>query len=328
MSLHLHQSKITSLLIMLLMGSVFFIAPIYSQDLPTDPDDMFDIELMEDSLDLMLEDSLDLMLDDSLDLMLDDSLDLMLDDSLDLMLMDTTIFADLDETNPWTLNTGLSLRNRQVQNGVNLSGSQGLLSIGTELSHEGGFLVGFDAARRVGDSPGPQGWNARLGYQYAASDWLDLSAQFTRFGYPTDTINPVAGIPNMFSLSATAFSSGLMFDLTFDRMFGPESETINYLSATIMGMIQWENLRITPIASVVGTRYTIATRRLLINRPGRLQTISGIAMTSIGCALAYDISRQWSITATPMLLYTPQKGFSSDDMQATFVIGIRHLLEF
>lgn len=309
MRLKLQCSALFTLLIMIMMGSAFFISPMYSQDLPADPDDMFDIELLDDSLDVLLDDSLDILMSDT-------------------TLFEEEFFEDLEEEFPWTLNTGISLRNRQVQNGVDLSGSQGLLSIGTELSHEGGFLFGFDAARRVGDSPGPQGWNARLGYQYSASEWLDLSAQITRFGYPSDTINPVAGIPNMISLSATAFSSGFMVDLTYDRMFGPVSETINYLSATIMAMTQWGNLRITPIASIVGTRYTIATRRLLINRPGKLQTISGIAMTSLGCALAYDISRNWSLTSTPMLLYTPQKDFSSNDIQATFVIGIRHLLEF
>ncbi|NBO70552.1 hypothetical protein EBV26_08705 [bacterium] len=321
MSLKLHSFTIKTLLIISLMGSVVFFEPAYSQDLPADPDELFDIELSDDSLDIVL--------DDSLDMILNDSIDIVLDDSLDIILNDTTLFAEeFEEEVPWTLSSALSFRNRQVQNGVDLSGRQGLLSIGTELSHVGGFLCGFDAARRVGDSPGPQGWNARLGYQYSANDWLDLSAQFTRFGYPSDSINPVAGIPNMFSLSATAFSSGLMFDLTFDRMFGPESETINYLSATIMAMTQWGNLRITPIASVVGTRYTIATKRLLISRPGKLQTITGIAMTSLGCALAYELTKQWSLTATPMLLYTPQKGLSADDIQATFVFGIRHLLEF
>ncbi|MFN5113546.1 MAG: hypothetical protein ACK5EE_05495 [Ignavibacteria bacterium] len=309
MRLKLQCSALFSLLIMIMMGSVLVIAPANAQDLPTDPDDMFDIELIDDSLDIMIDDSLDILMTDT-------------------TLFEEEFFEDIEEEFPWTLNTSISLRNRQVQNGVDLSGSQGLLSIGTELSHEGGFLFGFDAARRVGDSPGPQGWNARLGYQYSANEWLDLSAQFTRFGYPSDTINPVAGIPNMISLSATAFSSGFMIDLTYDRMFGPVSETINYLSATIMAMTQWGNLRITPIASIVGTRYTIATRRLLVNRPGKLQTISGIAMTSLGCALAYDISRNWSLTATPMLLYTPQKDFSTKDVQATFVIGIRHLLEF
>lgn len=305
MSLMSHTSRIHTLLIMIMMGSVLVFMPMQSQDLPADSDDMFEIEIMEDSLDAYLDDSLDIILEDSL-----------------------MFEEEYEEVLPWTLSTGLSLRNRQVQNGVDLSGSQGLLSLGMDLSHEGGFLCGFDAARRVGDSPGPQGWNARLGYQYSAADWLDLSAQFTRFGYPSDTINPVAGIPNMFSLSATAFASGLMFDLTYDRMFGPVSETINYLSATIMAMTQWGNLRITPIASIVGTRYTIATKRLLINRPGKLQTVSGIAMTSLGCALAYDLSKQWSLTATPMLLYTPQKDFSANDIQATFVFGVRHILEF
>ncbi|MFM7158055.1 MAG: hypothetical protein ACKO0Y_09610, partial [Bacteroidota bacterium] len=225
MSLKLHSFTIQTLLIISLMGSVVFFEPAYSQDLPADPDELFDIELSDDSLDILLDDSLDIVLDDSLDIILNDSLDTVLDDSLDIILNDTTLFAEeFEEEVPWTLSSGLSFRNRQVQNGVDLSGRQGLFSIGTELSHVGGFLCGFDAARRVGDSPGPQGWNARLGYQYSANDWLDLSAQFTRFGYPSDSINPVAGIPNMFSLSATAFSSGLMFDLTFDRMFGPESE--------------------------------------------------------------------------------------------------------
>ncbi|MFN4915841.1 MAG: hypothetical protein ACK5HH_00145, partial [Ignavibacteria bacterium] len=111
-----------------------------AQDLPSDPDDMFDIEIIDDSLDLMLDDSLDLMLDDSLDL------------------EDTTWLADIyDEPLPWTLSSGIMLRNRQVQNGVNLSGSQGIMSIGTEASHIGGFLAGIDIARRVGDQPGPQG---------------------------------------------------------------------------------------------------------------------------------------------------------------------------
>ncbi len=309
MRLKLQCSVFYTLLIMFLMGSVFFIVPANAQDLPTDPEDMFDIEIIDDSLDVLLDDSLDILISDT-------------------TLFEEQLYNEFEEQYPWTLNTGISLRNRQVQNGVDLSGSQGLLSIWSELAHEGGAFLGFDAARRVGDSPGPQGWNARLGYQYSASEWLDLSAQYTRFGYPSDTINPVAGIPNMVSLSATAFSSGFMFDLTYDRMFGPVSETINYLSATIMAMTQWGNLRITPIVSVVGTRYTIAITRLLVKRPGKLQTTSGIAMTSLGCALAYDISRAWSLTATPMLLYTPQKDFSSKDVQATFVIGIRHLLEF
>ena len=322
-----------------------------AQDLPSDPDDMFDIEIIDDSLDLMLDDSLDLMLDDSLDLMLDDSLDLMLDDSLDLMLddsldlmlddsldlmlddsldlEDTTWLADIyDEPLPWTLSSGIMLRNRQVQNGVNLSGSQGIMSIGTEVSHIGGFLAGIDIARRVGDQPGPQGWNARIGYQYSASDWLDLGVQFTRFGYPTDSINPVAGIPNMFTLNATAMSSSFMIDLSYDRMFGAETETVNYLALTLMGMFQWGDFRFSPIASIVGTRYTIATRRLLIFRPGKLQTISGIAMTSLGFSMSYDLSDQWSLTASPMVLYTPQKDFSMQDVQTTIMFGIRHILEF
>ncbi|MFM7338483.1 MAG: hypothetical protein ACKO2H_00070, partial [Bacteroidota bacterium] len=180
MSLKLHSFTIQTLLIISLMGSVVFFEPAYSQDLPADPDELFDIELSDDSLDILLDDSLDIVLDDSLDIILNDSLDTVLDDSLDIILNDTTLFAEeFEEEVPWTLSSGLSFRNRQVQNGVDLSGRQGLFSIGTELSHVGGFLCGFDAARRVGDSPGPQGWNARLGYQYSANDWLDLSAQFT-----------------------------------------------------------------------------------------------------------------------------------------------------
>ncbi|MFN5093840.1 MAG: hypothetical protein ACK5ET_00175, partial [Ignavibacteria bacterium] len=163
MRLKLQCSTLFTLLIMIMMGSVLVISPVNAQDLPTDPDEMFDIELIDDSLDVMLDDSLDILMSDT-------------------TLFEEEFFEDIEEEFPWTLNTGISLRNRQVQNGVDLSGSQGLLSIGTELSHEGGFLFGFDAARRVGDSPGPQGWNARLGYQYSASEWLDLSAQFTRFG--------------------------------------------------------------------------------------------------------------------------------------------------
>ena len=93
-------------LLIMLMGSVFIFTSINAQDLPSDPDDMFDIEIIDDSLDLMLDDSLDLMLNDSLDLMLDDSLDLMLDDSLDLD--DTTWLADeYEEIKPWTLSSGI-----------------------------------------------------------------------------------------------------------------------------------------------------------------------------------------------------------------------------
>lgn len=290
-----------------------------AQDLPSDPDDMFDIEIIDDSLDLMLDDSLDLMLDDSLDLMLDDSLDV----------EDTTWLADdYEELQPWMLSSGMMFRNRQVQNGVNVSGNQGIASIGTEISHEGGFLAGFDIARRIGDQPGPQGWNARIGYQYSASDWLDLGAQFTRFGYPSDTINPVAGIPNMLTLNATAMTSSFMFDLSYDRMFGAETESVNYLSLTLMGIFRWGDLRFSPIASIVGTSYTIATRRLFVFRPGRVQTITGIAMTSLGFSMSYDLSDQWSLTATPLLLYTPQKDFSVQDVQTTIMFGIRHILAF
>ena len=111
-------------------------------------------------------------------------------------------------------------------------------------------------------------------------------------------------------------------------MLGAETETVNYLALTLMGMFQWGDFRFSPIASIVGTRYTIATRRLLIVRPGKLQTISGIAMTSLGFSMAYDLSDQWSLTASPMVLYTPQKDFSVQDIQTTIMFGIRHILEF
>jgi hypothetical protein len=275
----------------------------YAQDLPEDPD--FEFEIIDDSLDIMFEDSLDLMIEDAI-----------------------WLEEDVLDSNPWTLSSGVMLRNRQVQNGVNVSGTQGIVSIGTEASHEGGFLAGIDIARRVGNQPGPQGWNARIGYQYSAADWLDIGAQFTRYGYPNDSINPVAGIPNMITLNATAISSSFMLDLTYDRMFGAENETVNYLSLTLLGLFQWGNLRISPIASIVGTRYSIATRRLLVFRPGRLQTVTGIAMTSLGCSFAYDLSDQWSLTASPMILYTPQKDFSVNDLQSTIMFGIRHILAF
>jgi hypothetical protein len=157
---------------------------------------------------------------------------------------------------------------------------------------------------------------------------MDLGVQFTRFGYPTDSINPVAGIPNLLTFNATVMSSSFMIDLSYDRMFGAETETVNYLALTLMGIFQWGNVRLSPIASIVGTRYTIATRRLLIVRPGKLQTVTGIAMSSLGLSMSYDVSDQFSITASPMLLYTPQKDFSMQNMQTTIMFGIRHILEF
>jgi len=49
-----------------MMGSVLVISPVNAQDLTTDPDEMFDIELIDDSLDIMLDDSLDILMSDTI----------------------------------------------------------------------------------------------------------------------------------------------------------------------------------------------------------------------------------------------------------------------
>ena len=271
-----------------------------AQDLPVqDADGAFDIEIIQDTLNLQ-EDTL----------------------FLDELLLEE------EELQPWTFNAGLYLRNRQIQNGVDLSGQQGIASLSTDIYHENGFAAGLDLNRRIGSNAGYQGFNARLGYTYSATDWLDVGAQFTRFGYATDSINPVAGIPNMISFNTTFIFSPIMLDITYDNMFGALTESVKYLSLTIMGMTNWGDLRIMPIASIVANRYTLESKRLLQNGISKSKTYSGLSMVSLGVSFRYPVYEKISLTANPSLLYTPQKTLSYSDFQPTISLGLRYSLDF
>lgn len=273
----------------------------YSQDLPITGDDStdFDIEVIQDSSEILLD-------------------TLSLEDEL------------LEEDpKPWSFATSAVIRNKQIQNGVDLSGNTSVGTLSADIYHENGFTAGIDISRRMGSiNPGYQGTTTRIGYTYSATDWLDIGGLFTRYKYATDSINPVAGIPNMISLSATAFVSGIITDITFDRMFGVNSESVSYVSVNLMGLLSLGDLRVMPMASAVLTRYQIESKRLINSLPARSKTVTAFSLASLGLSLRYPITNNFSIVATPNFMYTPDKSLSYSDLQFSISGGIRYSIDW
>ena len=273
----------------------------YAQDLPISIDDStdFDIEIIQDTTEVLL-----------------DTL------SLDAELAE-------EESKPWSITASGMIRNKQIQNGVDVSGNNSVGTISTDIYHENGFSAGLDISRRMGEiNPGYQSTVARIGYTYSASDWLDISGLFTRYRYATDSINPVAGIPNMISVSATAYFAGIFTDITFDRMFGLNTESVSYISLNLMGMMSIADFTIMPIGSVVLTRYQLESKRLINALPAKVKTVTALSLCSIGLSLRYKISEQFSIISTPNLMYTPDKSLSYSDLQFSVSGGIRYSIDW
>jgi hypothetical protein len=221
------------------------------------------------------------------------------------------------------------IRNKQIQNGVDLSGNTSVGTLSADIYHENGFTAGIDISRRMGSiNPGYQGTTTRIGYTYSATDWLDIGGLFTRYKYATDSINPVAGIPNMISLSATAFVSGIITDITFDRMFGVNSESVSYVSVNLMGLLSLGDLRVMPMASAVITRYQIESKRLIKALPSKVKTVTAFSLASLGLSLRYPITNDFSIVATPNFMYTPDKSLSYSDLQFSISGGIRYSIDW
>lgn len=273
----------------------------FAQDLPISVDDStdFDIEIIQDSSEILLD-------------------TLSLEDEL-----------SEEDPKPWSFATSAVIRNKQIQNGVDLSGNTSVGTLSADIYHENGFTAGIDISRRMGSiNPGYQGTTTRIGYTYSATDWLDIGGLFTRYKYATDSINPVAGIPNMISLSATAFVSGIITDITFDRMFGVNSESVSYVSVNLMGLLSLGDLRVMPMASAVITRYQIESKRLIKALPSKVKTVTAFSLASLGLSLRYPITNDFSIVATPNFMYTPDKSLSYSDLQFSISGGIRYSIDW
>ncbi|MES2764405.1 MAG: hypothetical protein V4642_00940 [Bacteroidota bacterium] len=234
-------------------------------------------------------------------------------------------------TNPWTLLAGANIRTRQTQNGIDISGKP-VFAQNLNLSHESGFGASLGASQLLGTAAF-QSFSAGVDYTYSVADWLDLMAGYNYYRYGSDTNNPLAGLSNSITLGASMLFDPWLLDFSYERGFG--TDRVDYLSATVLRSSEWGDFTITPLVSATFARYEISTTRakkLKDLLPGKktteTTTVSGLNSVIANLGLSYALTKNFSLTASPTLLYTPQESLSEEDFQVNFSVGVNYLLGF
>ena len=237
-----------------------------------------------------------------------------------------------EEEKTWTMNASLRYRTRQVQNGVEMS-TQPLLDGGLALFHKDGFSAGANLSQRIADDPGFQNAVLSAGYTLSVAEWLDLGAEYSRFIYPSSTINPLAGSQNLITLNADLIISRLILSTSYDWYFGEDAA--KYLSFSGLLPFRIGELRLNPLVSLTFSSYEIQQQRArslrdLLRGRGRTETVSetGLSAVQASLGLSYPLGAGFALTFTPVYAYTPQENLASQRLQFFFSAGLRYSTSF
>ncbi|HYF01766.1 MAG TPA: hypothetical protein VEC36_00190 [Patescibacteria group bacterium] len=232
---------------------------------------------------------------------------------------------------PWALLAGVGIRTRQTQNGIDISGHP-VFAQSLNLSHESGFGASLGASQLLGTAQF-QSFSAGLDYTLSLSDWFDVTAGYNYYRYGSDTNNPLAGLSNSVSLGGSMLFGKTIFDLTYEHSFGDDQA--DYLTATLLSMGKIGSMNITPMLSATYAAYEIETTRVrrlkdLLSGRSRLEktTIAGINSVIASLGFSYPLTDKFSISATPMMFYTPQEKLSQQDFQFNISAGVSYRLGF
>jgi hypothetical protein len=232
---------------------------------------------------------------------------------------------------PWSLLAGANIRTRQTQQGIDISGKP-VFAQNLNLSHESGFGAYLGASQLLGTAAF-QSFSAGVDYTLSLADWFDVTAGYNYYRFGSDTNNPLAGLSNSVTLGAGMLLGSLLFDVTYERGFG--DDRVDYLSATVLTSSQFGDFTVSPMLSAVYASYEIETSRArslkdLLKGKGKSEKTPIVGLNSViaNLGMSYALTPNWSLTAAPTLLYTPQESLSKEDFSVNFSIGVNYLLGF
>lgn len=250
---------------------------------------------------------------------------------------DSTLTNEVDssdeeviEDTKWTVDAGVNYRTKDQKSGVELSGGKPVIGSSVDITHAIGLGLSFNSAHRLVNGGAQfQDLSYGINYTYSAIPWMDLEVELTGYKYASDTANALAAQTGSISLAADFYTNKLLIDLSIDRYFGTDKQT--YLSLSGLWLFNYNDLKISPLASISVVSYEISNKRLKAKK-NTVQTVTKnkLSLSSVmaSVVLTYPIFSGFSASFTPAYSYSPLDDLSTKHSQITATLGISYSLDF
>lgn len=259
----------------------------------------------------------------------DSTENVLLEDTAVPDLTDSTDEADTIEPK-WSVIAGMNFRNQQQKNGVDLSGGKPVIGSSLDIGHEIGLELSFNSTHRIENSLKFQDLSYGLNYTYSVAEWMDLSVDFTRYKYSSDTVNALAAQTGSVSLTADFYYKKLIIDVSVDRYLGTTDKQ-TYFSLAGLLLVRYKDLRITPMVSISAVSYEIDTKRTKVKK-NTVQAVTkkAFSLSSVMASISLKHPLAWGISAsfTPAIIYSPLDDLASERLQVTATVGVSYSVDF
>ena len=276
-----------------------------------------------------------------------------MDDMIDDFDDEDEDFLNAADDDSWSLDASYSIKNQQLQNGVQLNESKKPIhQLSAGLIHESGFSADFSLGRSFDKTKPYKSTSLDLAYAFSARDWLDFSLDYSYTKYASDTANPLASSNHDLAVSSTVTLNQFILDVTFSKLFGGDL----FESLSLTGIYNWKlgNFKITPLLSVSFSQYSIKQNRAaslpqsFLNKLNKLKKTapdaykeimasigsidyiedSGLSSIFLSIPIKYYLNDNFKLNLTTSYAYTPQSVLSAIKDDLLLSLGMTYTFDF
>lgn len=243
------------------------------------------------------------------------------------VLSENLVAQDEEPSREWDLSVAGRYHSLYTNYGLDLSNDRSALGYEFGVTHLSGFSTTVNAIQTLGAGGQLQQWSLGIGYDWQASEWVVLSAEYTHYEYSNDSVNVLAGLSNGLSFSLELSLGDVDLGFSYDTFLG--SNSASYYGMDLSGYYKFKDLMIVPLAQVTFMAQEIQNSLLNPGKKGSssgtttTSTVTGLSSFSIHLVLVYPLLEQLSLSAHPSFLYSPKAEVSSRASQFVWSVGFR-----
>lgn len=255
----------------------------------------------------------------------------------------TLVSAQDNEDPNWSASIGSKFLNRYTAYGIDLGNDRSAASYSVSLGHVSGFSVGIGAIQVLESPAEIQNWSMDVGYDWAATEWLSLSAGYSHYSYVNDSANVLSQLVNSISVGADVDLGAVSVGFSYDTYLGTNSAS--YISLDASSYIGVGRLAVVPLAQATIMSQTVESRLLKPQKgsssSGRggssgsqtatssdLTTLTGLSGVSLHVVLIYRLLDGLNVSFHPYYLYSPKSELSTSDSDIVWSAGVRYSYDF
>lgn len=234
------------------------------------------------------------------------------------------VAQDSEPPEEWDLSAAARYHSLYTNYGLDLSNDRSALGYELGVAHLSGFSTTLNAIQTLGAGGQMQQWSLGIGYDWQASEWVVLSAEYTHFEYKNDSVSVLAGLSNGLSFSLDLSLGDVDLGFSYDTYLGNNSAS--YYGVDLSGYYEFKDFMIVPLAQVTFMAQEIQTSLLKPGKKGSSSgtaTVTGLSSFSVHLVLIYPLLEQLSLSAHPSFLYSPKAEISSRASRFVWSVGLR-----